>query len=123
MGLPSFDPSGAPDLTSDHFSEKGSSRARATGLLVLGLLFLLLAGGWLRVRASGWAAGSGVLWRARLEVPLRLLLERVLWSVRNATKPRARRKCWRTMRVNPCRIPAFYGRLHRRQGHHVQLLV
>jgi len=57
MGMPSSDPSGVPDLTSDHFSEKGSSLARATGLLVLGLLFFLLA--WLVATHAGqWVSGG-----------------------------------------------------------------
>jgi len=59
MGLPSFDPSGVPDFTSDHFSEKGSSLARATGLLVLGLLFFLLA--WLVATRAGQWVGGGLL--------------------------------------------------------------
>jgi hypothetical protein len=59
MGMPSFNPSGVPDLSSDHFSEKGSSLARATGFLLLGLFFFLLA--WLAATRLGEVVGGGIV--------------------------------------------------------------
>ena len=59
MSMPSFDPSGVPDLSSDHFSEKGSSLARATSLLLLGLFFFLLA--WIVATRAGEVVGGGIL--------------------------------------------------------------
>jgi hypothetical protein len=58
MSMPSLDPNRVPDLTSEHFLEKGSSRAQATGSMVLALVFFLLA--WLAATRAGAVVGGGI---------------------------------------------------------------